>query len=617
MAIYHFPTRNVSRSSGRSAVAAAAYRAGIVLEDERTGRTHDYSRKVGVVSAEIMAPAHAPAWMQDRERLWNAVEQAESRKDARTAREFIAALPHELDKFERQTLVRRFVAEQFVSQSMVADVSIHHPDRHGDQRNHHAHILLTTRRVEGDGFSATKAREWNSEGQLIAWREAWANHVNLALERGEQARGLEPGTFARVDHRSLEEQGIERDATIHLGPIATALERAGTETRLGDHNREVEARAAELATLRQERARIEAEIIDLEAERSRRRVAELAAEIPYMAPVAAELARVASGQPGDGSALAQRVDRLAEAAERAGPPPPSPELVASWRAMEAARGEDVERLPDPSEFGPLYWRVMEREVARWNEAGRPDLSPQERPPATRTPEAGKSFNAAAERTTPPPPSPELVAAWRAMEAAQGHSVERLPDPSEFGPRFWEAMAQYLAQETARREQAEQAQARTAERREDGALRDLLSATAGEHPAIAQAVERMQGQRRQERREDSQARGLLWLDQTVRGFDRIGTKAADMFGRVAGKLVDMICDLFDPNPQSRMLSPEERAERQALEAELEAAQERRDYRDREQRQRLASVVASLEYDRRQREQEQTLERTRERTRPGPR
>jgi hypothetical protein len=301
-------------------------------------------------------------------------------------------------------------------------------------------------------------------------------------------------------------------------------------------------------------------------------------------------------------------------------PPPSPELVASWREMMAAQGQDAARLPDPSEFGPLYWQVMEQEVTRWDEAGRPDLSPQERPAATRTPEAGKPFNAAAERTAPPPPSPELVASWRETMVAQGHSVERLPDPSEFGPRYWEAMARYLAQETARREQAEQAQARTAaaaERREDGALRDLFSATMDEHPAIAQAVERMQGQRRAERRGDSQARGVLWLDQTVRGFERIGTQAADMFGRVAGKLVDMICDLFDPNPQSRMLSPEDRAARQALEAELEAAQEQRDYRDRERRQRLASVVESLEYDRRQREQEQSQERTRERTRPGPR
>jgi hypothetical protein len=127
---------------------------------------------------------------------------------------------------------------------------------------------------------------------------------------------------------------------------------------------------------------------------------------------------------------------------------------------------------------------------------------------------------------------------------------------------------------------------------------------------------MQTQRRAERREDSQARGLLWLDQTVRGFERIGTRAADMFGRVAGKLADMVCDLFDPNPQSRLLSPEERAERQALEAEIEAAQEQRDFRDREQRQRLASVMESLDYDRRQREQEQSLERTRERTRRGP-
>jgi hypothetical protein len=112
--------------------------------------------------------------------------------------------------------------------------------------------------------------------------------------------------------------------------------------------------------------------------------------------------------------------------------------------------------------------------------------------------------------------------------------------------------------------------------------------------------------------------VLWLDQAVRGFERVGTKAADMLGRVADKLADMICDLFAPTPQSRLLSPEERAERQGLEAEIEASQERRDYRDRERRQRLTSTMASLDYSREQdQEQEHDYGRTRERTRPGPR
>jgi hypothetical protein len=440
-------------------------------------------------------------------------------------------------------------------------------DRDSDNRNHHAHILLTTRRVDGDGFAAKKAREWNSKEQLLEWREAWARHVNRTLDLGEQVRGLEPGTWERVDHRSLEEQGIDRAPTIHLGPQAMAMERAGIETRLGDHNRDVVERGAELTALRQERAQIDAQIIDLEAERSRRRVAELEQEIPYIAPVAAELARVASGQPGDGSPLAQRIDGLAEA-------------------------KQIQRIDRLSEMA-------------------------------------KTFTAAAERTDPLP-SPELEMAWQGMMAAQGHSAERtvstlfnaaaewLPDPSEIVPRFWDAAAQYLAEETARREQAEQAQGRaaaTSERGEDAALRNLFNAATDRHPVIAQAVEKVETIRSQERQADSQARGLLWLDQAVHGFERVGTRAADMLGSVAGKLADMVCDLISPSPQTRLLSSEEKAERRALESEIEAAQELRDLRDREQRERLASVMASLDYSR-SHSHEQSIERTRERTRPGP-
>jgi hypothetical protein len=191
-----------------------------------------------------------------------------------------------------------------------------------------------------------------------------------------------------------------------------------------------------------------------------------------------------------------------------------------------------------------------------------------------------------------------------MLAAQDHSAEPLT-----APRFWELASEHLKQEAARQEQAKQAPAQeiaaaTPPRNEDAALRDLFNAAAGDHPAIGSAVERIERQRSQERRGDSQARGLLWLDQAVRGFERVGTKTADLFGRIAGKLADMVC-LFAPDPKARLLSPEERAERQALEDEIEAAQELRDYRDREQRQRFSSVIASLDHDRQQREQEQTL------------
>jgi hypothetical protein len=248
---------------------------------ERTGAKHDYSRKGNVTHSEIMAPEGAPAWAFDRARLWNAVEAAEKRKDSQLAREIEVALPRELTRDAGVELVRSFVREKCVDHGMVADFSIHEPEAGDGLNQPHAHIMLTMRRIDGDGFGK-KATEWNPEfgkkdgkayvadtSPLVNLREAWAEHVNLALERDELARGIEPGTWERVDHRSLEEQGIDREPTVHLGPQATAMEREGVVTRLGDHNRDVAERGAELEALRQERTQIEAEIIDLQAERAR------------------------------------------------------------------------------------------------------------------------------------------------------------------------------------------------------------------------------------------------------------------------------------------------------------------------------------------------------------
>lgn len=216
MAIYHLSASVIGRSSGRSATAAAAYRSGGIVRDERTGEVHDYSRKGGVEGTAILAPADAPDWAHDRAALWNAVEAAEARKDAQVAREITVALPAELDAAGRRALVDDWVRSELVDRGMVADVAFHAPHREGDQRNHHAHILLTMRGLGPDGFGP-KVREWNGKDQLGAWRESWAAAQNRALERAE----LE----ARVDHRGLAAQGLEELPTRHLGPAATALER--------------------------------------------------------------------------------------------------------------------------------------------------------------------------------------------------------------------------------------------------------------------------------------------------------------------------------------------------------------------------------------------------------
>ncbi|MGB1266030.1 MAG: MobQ family relaxase, partial [Nereida ignava] len=227
MAIYHFDASVISRSKGRSATAAAAYRTAEVINDHRTGEVHDYTRKGGVLHTEIIAPDHAPAWAHDRSALWNAVEDAERRKDAQVAREVRVALPSELTTEQNADLVRAFVQEQFVARGMIADVALHAPGREGDQRNHHAHIMLTTREIGPEGFGA-KERDWNAKDLLVDWRQSWAEHVNDTFERCDISE--------RVDHRTLVAQRADALSLAH-----DAKER-GDEPAQAEHM----ARAVEL-----------------------------------------------------------------------------------------------------------------------------------------------------------------------------------------------------------------------------------------------------------------------------------------------------------------------------------------------------------------------------------
>lgn len=236
MAIFHLTAKIVSRAKGQSVVAKAAYNSREKLTNENTGESHDYSPKGETAFSGIFLPNDAPERLRDRETLWSEVDKKEKRKDAQLAREVEIALPHELTDEQRRRLITDFVRENFVRKGMVADVSIHAPSPDGDGRNNHAHILLTMREVGPEGFGP-KVREWNSPEQLQAWREKWANLANRYLERH--------GHEARIDHRSLEAQGIEREPTEHLGPSATQAEREGQQTERGDINREIEARNEE------------------------------------------------------------------------------------------------------------------------------------------------------------------------------------------------------------------------------------------------------------------------------------------------------------------------------------------------------------------------------------
>ena len=219
MASYHLSVKTVSRATGRSGPGAAAYRTASRIECERDGTTHDYTRRSGVEASFIVAPPGAD-WAQDRAALWNAVEAAEKRKDAKVAREYELALPHELAPADRRTLTEGFAREVVARFGVVADVAIHAPHRHGDERNWHAHVLTTTRVAGAEGLGA-KTRELDvvqTSGPAVeALRELWAVQVNHALERIQSE--------ARVDHRSYARQGEDLVATQHMGPAAAGMER--------------------------------------------------------------------------------------------------------------------------------------------------------------------------------------------------------------------------------------------------------------------------------------------------------------------------------------------------------------------------------------------------------
>lgn len=310
----------VSRGAGRSAAAAAAYLSCSRIYNYYDGVQHDYTRKQGLVWQRVFLPPHAPPEWQDREKLWNAVEAAEKTKDSRLAREFVVALPIELNQEQQISLIEKFVQEQFVADGMCADVAIHDTDGH----NPHAHILLTVRPLdekgqwqyktekeylcvrngEEQGFTAAeflKAQKegwekqypykvgrkkvymapsaaeaqgltradkhpkssrygrqnpitlrWNSEAQLLQWRESWAAAANLALEQA--------GHEERIDHRSNAARGIDEIPTIHEGVAARAMERKGITSDRCELNRQIKADNALLRQLKAELQKLAAAV---------------------------------------------------------------------------------------------------------------------------------------------------------------------------------------------------------------------------------------------------------------------------------------------------------------------------------------------------------------------
>ena len=266
VAIYHCSIKVISRGKGKSAVAAAAYRAGEKITNEFDGMTHDYTHKGGVVHTEILLPDHAPAGYTDRAVLWNEVEKIEKAKNAQLAREIEISLPRELTREQSISLVREYVKRHFVAAGMCADVCLH--DTGGG--NPHAHIMLTMRPFDEGGEWGAKqkkeyildrdgnkiydpkkrqykcksipATDWNEQTKAEEWRAAWARLCNQCLEQNGHAE--------RVDHRSYERQGIDQIPTVHLGVAASAMEKRGIRTERGDLNREIEVTNKRLRQLK-------------------------------------------------------------------------------------------------------------------------------------------------------------------------------------------------------------------------------------------------------------------------------------------------------------------------------------------------------------------------------
>lgn len=234
MAMYHLRVKFVKRSEGRSAVAAAAYRSGEKLSDEREGKTHDYTRKSDVEYSEILLPDHMPGTLAHREALWNAVETGIKRKDGQPAFEVEVALPRELSHEQCAQLAREFALDQFVAKGLPVDLNIHRPIASDGGEHPHAHLLISTRRFNPDGTLAKAATDMQDNpatvrrvyaledaGQideavilqrgtnLGQWREAWADYSNRFLD--------EAGSGSRIDHRTLAAQEIAREATPNIG----------------------------------------------------------------------------------------------------------------------------------------------------------------------------------------------------------------------------------------------------------------------------------------------------------------------------------------------------------------------------------------------------------------
>lgn len=223
MAIYHFSGTIISRGKGQSAVSASAYRAAEKITDLCTATIHNFTKnKADLIHKKILFPKHAPIWVSERAKLWNAIERVAKRKDAQLAREFVFALPLELSQQQNIDLATEFVQDVFVTLGMVADLCIH--SGHAGKCQPHAHAMLTMRKLTPDGFGL-KEVAWGQKRLLFTWRKNWADYCNRALATH--------GHDAQIDHRSFSSQGVKLEPLGQIGPPSSPF----YQERLLDHQR--------------------------------------------------------------------------------------------------------------------------------------------------------------------------------------------------------------------------------------------------------------------------------------------------------------------------------------------------------------------------------------------
>lgn len=217
MAIYHLSMKTVARSKGQSATASAAYRAAEKIEDKRTGEIFDYTKKKGVIETALILPKNAQK--MNRSELWNSAEAAENRKNSTIGREYEIALPAELTAAERSSLTKEFASWIVETYGVAADIAIHEPNRKGDEKNYHAHILTTTRTIGREGLGEkTRQLDDRKTGEVEKIREKWEQLCNHELSiKGEK----------EISRATLKAQGVDRQPQIHVGAAATAMERSG------------------------------------------------------------------------------------------------------------------------------------------------------------------------------------------------------------------------------------------------------------------------------------------------------------------------------------------------------------------------------------------------------